>query len=370
MQITKEETGTLTASLKLVVGKEDYEESVTKSLKDYQRKVNMPGFRPGKVPFGLVSKMYRKGVMLDQINHLLAENLQKYIEDNNLKLIGNPLPNKDKAPEIDFDNQSDFEFYFDLGLAPEFQLNIAELPSVDYYNITATEKMIDDQIQEIRHRAAHQELHEHEEGHEETEEHHHEELPVLDEGFYNKVFPGAEIKDEQGFRTRIREMIEQSLSKESERYFMNSAIERLVNDIELELPVDFLRKVMNENDENTINEEEADTRFENFSRSMRWQLIESRIITEYNIHVEEEEMRAVVKSYFTGHLFQNGENVENDERLNKIVDSVLSNKEEATKLHDQLFDQKLLGFFKNQLKLEEKKVDYDEFIKIITKKKA
>ncbi len=97
MQITKEETGALTASVRLLISKEDYEEKVIKTLKDYQRKANMPGFRPGKVPFGMVSKMYRKGVLLDEINHLLAENLQKYIEESNLKLIGSPIANKEKA---------------------------------------------------------------------------------------------------------------------------------------------------------------------------------------------------------------------------------------------------------------------------------
>ena len=76
------------------------------------------------MPFGLVSKMYRKGVLLDEINHLLAENLQKYIEENNLKLIGNPLPNKEKATSLNLDTQSEFEFYFDIGLAPDFNLDL------------------------------------------------------------------------------------------------------------------------------------------------------------------------------------------------------------------------------------------------------
>jgi trigger factor len=142
MQITKEDTGKLTASVRLLIGKEDYEAKVMKTLKDYQHKTNMPGFRPGKVPFGLVSKMYRKGVLLDEINHLLSENLQKYIEENEIKLIGNPLPNKDKAASLDLDTQTEFEFYFDIGLAPEFNLDLSENISVDYLKITATEKIM------------------------------------------------------------------------------------------------------------------------------------------------------------------------------------------------------------------------------------
>ena len=365
MQITKEETGALTASVKLLISKDDYEEKVIKTLKEYQHKANMPGFRPGKVPFGMVSKMYRKGVLLDEINHILAENLQNYIEETKLKLIGNPIPNKDKASSLDLDSQSEFEFYFDIGLAPEFELDLSENISVDYLKISATEKMIDEQVHEMRHRAKN---HVHQEEHK-GEEHHDEELPEMDESFFNKVFPGEEIKDENAFRAKIREALEQSLIKESERFFLNSVIEKMVKETNLELPDEFLRKMIRENDEHNLSDEEIDAQYTNFASSIRWQLIESRIIQDNNLRVEENEMRNVVKSYFGGHGVNTADDPEHEDRLNKIVDSVLSNKEEANRLHDQLFDQKLLGFFKSKLKLENKEVDYDEFVKMVTQKK-
>jgi FKBP-type peptidyl-prolyl cis-trans isomerase (trigger factor) len=366
MQITKEDTGKLTASVRLLIGKEDYEAKVMKTLKDYQHKTNMPGFRPGKVPFGLVSKMYRKGVLLDEINHLLSENLQKYIEENEIKLIGNPLPNKDKAASLDLDTQTEFEFYFDIGLAPEFNLDLSENISVDYLKITATEKMIDENVNDIRHRSVH---HEHTEEHHD-EEHQHEELPELNVDFFNKVFPGEEIKDENGFRAKVKEAIERSLIKESERFFLNAVIEKLVNETGMELPDEFIMKMIRENEEHKLSEEEIKNQYDSFAKSVRWQLIESRIIRDNSLWVEENEMRNVVKSYFTGHLATAEENPEQDERLNKIVDSVLSNKEEANRLHDQLFDQKLLDFFKSRLKLDNKEVDYDEFVKMVTQKKV
>jgi FKBP-type peptidyl-prolyl cis-trans isomerase (trigger factor) len=366
MQITKEDTGKLTASVKLLVEKEDYEDKVMKTLKDYQRKTNMPGFRPGKVPFGLVSKMYRKGVLLDEINHMLSENLQKYIEENELKLIGNPLPNKDKAALLDLDTQSEFEFYFDIGLAPEFNLDLSENISVDYLKVTATEKMIDENVNDLRHRSL---PHDHpDDPHE--EEHQHEKLPELNEEFFNKVFPGEEIKDESAFRDKVKEAIERSLIKESERFFLNTVIEKLVSETVMELPDEFIMKMIRENEEQKLSEEEIIKQYDSLAKSVRWQLIESRIIKDNNLWVEENEMRNVVKSYFTGHLATAEENPEQDERLNKIVDSVLSNKEEANRLHDQLFDQKLLDFFKSKLKLDNKAVDYDEFVKMVTQKKV
>ncbi len=366
MQITREDTGAMTASVRLLISKEDYDDKVTKALKDYQHKANIPGFRPGKVPFGMISKMYRKGVLLDEINHMLAENLQKYIEENKLRLIGNPLPNKEKASSIDLDKQSDFEFYFDLGFAPEFEIDISDNISVDYYKITATEKMIDDQVEELRHRSAN---HVHKED-EAPDDHHHEELPEMDEAFFKKVFPGEEIKNETEFRAKVKEAIEHSLIKESERFFLNSVIEKLVKESGIELPDDFLRKAIRENEEHKLSDEEIDAQYANYADSIRWQLIESHITQAHDVWVDDNEIRNVVKSYFTGHLSSPQEDTEQDERLNKIVDSVLSNKEEEKRLHDQLFDQKLLGLFKNKLKVENKEVDYDEFVKMINQKKA
>jgi trigger factor len=127
--------------------------------------------------------------------------------------------------------------------------------------------------------------------------------------------------------------------------------------------------MIRENNEQKLSEEEIEKQFENFINSVRWQLIESRLIAEHELRVDENEMRNVVKSYFTGHIVNEEANPEQDERLNKIVDSVLSNKEESSRLHDQLFDQKLLNLLRTKLKIETREVDYDEFVKVITKKK-
>lgn len=370
MQITKEETGALTASIRLQIGNDDYEEKVVKTLKEYQRKANVPGFRPGKVPFGMISKMYRKGVLLDEINHLIAENLQKYIEESQLKLIGNPIANQEKAAMLDIENSSEFDFYFDIGLTPEFEVDLTENLAIDLLTIKATDKMIDEHVEELRHRFhthTHDEEHDHDHDHEEE---HHEELPELNEEFFNKVFPGQEIKDIDGFREKIREAVEHSLIKESDRFFLNSVIEKLVKETKLELPDEFLRKMLRENEENHLSDEEFEKQYPNFTNSVKWQLIEGKIIRDNDLRVQESEMRNVVKSYFTGSMPGSEENPEQDERLNKIVDSVLSNKEEANRLHDQLFDQKLLAFFKDKVNPAAREVSYDEFVEMINQKKV
>lgn len=386
MHIEKEETGNLTATIKVSVTREDYEEKVNKTLKDYQRKASMPGFRPGKVPFGLISKMYRKGVLLDEINHLLGHKLQEYIEKNELKLIGNPLPSADKSSNIDLDTQSEFNFYFDIGIAPECTPEVSDKTSVDYFKIKATDKMVDEYVTDLRRRY-HKHITEQEEAEkavddasaesgmqDNTEEQAEKELdpadlPEMNEEFFKQVFPGEEIGDEAAFREKVRESIETSLVKESERYFLNDAIEKLVETTPVELPGDFIRKLLIQNNEEEKSEEELDTQLQNFSRSIRWQLIESHIIKDHDLYVTEEEMRNVVKAYFAAHLASQEGSPEHDEKLSKIVDSVLSNKEEAGRLHEQLFEKKLLDLFKNKLKLDHKDIPYDDFVELVTQKK-
>jgi FKBP-type peptidyl-prolyl cis-trans isomerase (trigger factor) len=371
MNITKEETGALTATLKVAVSKEDYEEKVLKTLKDYQRKANMPGFRPGKVPFGLISKMYRKAVVLDEVNNLVADSLQDYISKNELRLIGNPLPDRERSTSFDSDDISDLEFYFDLGMAPDFSLDISGKLTVDYYSIKATEKMVDEYVEDLRKRyGTHQHDQAHDHDHEHEHEHEHPVVPAeLNEEFFKMIFPGDDIKDETAFREKVREGIERSLVRESERYFLNTVIEKLVEETSIDLPDTFIRKMLRDNEENQMTEEQIDAQYDNFARSIRWQLIESRLMRDHGVKVEEEDMRNAVKGYFTGNVVPQDDNPERDERLNKIVDSVLSNREEANRLHDQLFDQKMLEFFKSNVTLKNKDMNYDDFVKLVTEKK-
>ncbi|MCF8296609.1 MAG: trigger factor [Saprospiraceae bacterium] len=152
MNITQESTGDLTAIIKLEVVPEDYKNSVDKILKDYQRKANIPGFRPGKVPFGMVKKMYGTAVIADEMNKLISENLSSYISDNKIEILGNPLPNKEKQEIVDFDSQEKFEFFFDIGLKPEFTVELTDKMKFDLHKIKADDKVVDKYIEDIRKR--------------------------------------------------------------------------------------------------------------------------------------------------------------------------------------------------------------------------
>lgn len=148
MNISKQNIDDLNAVITLSLEKEDYESKVNDVLINYRKKASMPGFRPGKVPTSLIKKMYGKAALVDEINKLVSENLSKYITDNKLELLGEPLPS-DKQEQIDFDNQDKFDFVFDVAISPEVEVKLSKRDKLAYYNIEITDDMLNQQMDSV-----------------------------------------------------------------------------------------------------------------------------------------------------------------------------------------------------------------------------
>jgi len=143
MNITKENTGEYTATIKIEVASPDYEKQVSTSLKELQKKSSLKGFRPGKVPAGLIKKMYGQNVLTEEVNKVLSESLNNYIVENKLEILGYPLSSKEKQTAVDFENDTDFDFYFDIALIPEVPVVIDDTIEVDYYAIKVDDEQVD-----------------------------------------------------------------------------------------------------------------------------------------------------------------------------------------------------------------------------------
>ncbi len=152
MNIKKDSIDELNAVVTVTIEKPDYEERVANVLKDYRRKARFDGFRPGKVPQGLVNKMYGKPVLAEEINKVLSESLSKYLVDEKLNILGEPLPNLEKPVKIDWDNDTEFEFAFDIGLAPNMDFSISEKDKIPYFNISVDKEEVDKQVDRIASR--------------------------------------------------------------------------------------------------------------------------------------------------------------------------------------------------------------------------
>lgn len=152
MNISRTNIDELNAVIRLSIEKSDYEATVNETLKDYRKKANMPGFRKGMVPAGLIKKMYGKAVLAEEINKILSSELGRYISEEKLQILGEPLPNETEQKPIDFDHDETFEFVFDLGFSPSIDIDFKKTGKLPLYEIIVDEEMINNQVEAFQNR--------------------------------------------------------------------------------------------------------------------------------------------------------------------------------------------------------------------------
>lgn len=152
MNVSFEKVDKVNALLTIQIEKADYEKKVSAALKDFRKKASLPGFRPGMVPTSLLKKRFGTEILAEQVNKILGEEVYKYIREQKINILGEPLPNEDKQESVDFVNKEDFTFVFDVALAPEFDAKISEKDTLDYYQIEVTDEMVNSQVESYAQR--------------------------------------------------------------------------------------------------------------------------------------------------------------------------------------------------------------------------
>lgn len=147
MNIKFESADKINGLMTISIEQADYQEAVDKKLKEYRKKAQVPGFRPGMVPMGLIKKQYGTAVKVDEVNRILGEKLYEYVRENKIQMLGEPLPNEEKQQPQDLAGDGPFEFVFDIAVAPEFKAELTGKDKVTFYNIKVDDKLIDDQVQ-------------------------------------------------------------------------------------------------------------------------------------------------------------------------------------------------------------------------------
>jgi trigger factor len=147
MNINRENIDDVNAVIKLLIEKADYEKEVAGKLKEYRQQASIPGFRPGKAPAGLIKKRFGAPVLVEEVNKLISQKLSKYLVDEKLNILGEPLPNEEQQKSIDWDTDEDFECTFDMALAPEVYVTLDKRSKYKYFNIAVSDEMIDQQVE-------------------------------------------------------------------------------------------------------------------------------------------------------------------------------------------------------------------------------
>lgn len=152
MNITLNKQSNIEGTLTIALTESDYLPKVDEKMKEYSRKANIKGFRPGKVPTGVIKKMFGKSILVEEVNHVISHSISDYIKSNKLKVLGDPLPNEQKARAIDWDNQKDFEFEFQLGMVEDFKVDLSSKVKVTSHPIEVDQKVIDETLNDIKRR--------------------------------------------------------------------------------------------------------------------------------------------------------------------------------------------------------------------------
>lgn len=445
MNITLEENGKMTAVVHINLKEEDYIGKVNDQLKEYRKKAQMPGFRPGMVPMGLVKKMYGKAVMADEVNKTVSDALNNYLYEEKINVLGNPLPNEEKTTMIDFDHQTDFDFFFDIGIAPEVENPVTDDLKATYYKIKVTDEEIDRAIQDMQKRLGKQEHPEAAEENDRIEGSLREldgdknlvpegystegvlelgdvklktlikeftgkkvgdkvvlnpkralkddalleallnlengddklksdyELEIKDivrieeaevnEEFFNQIYPADELKTEEDFRKRISQELEGHYQKDADKKFVSDLIDTLIEKANPELPDEFLKRWLVENNQGKATLEQIEGQYDSYAQTFKWQLIEAKLIEAYgdSLRVTRDDVRNKLKTYF-----QLPEGTEPSPEMDGLVDQLLSNEQEYQRHFAELMDERYIAFFKEKAGKKEKEVTTDEFVKIIS----
>ena len=445
MKITQENKDDLNAILKLQVTHSDYQEKVDTVIKKYCKTASVPGFRKGKVPVGQIKKMYGKAVLIEEVNKLIQESIYNYITDNKIEVLGNPLPISD---DIDWENNTDFDFNFEMGLAPLFEVKLDKKSKFDYLKIEADKKMIDHYSHDVAKRYGsmiHPEKSKEMDlilgeftqldakGHVLEGGINHTASVALDiindkkakksliglskddkttftitndfsndvshmlniskdeakdlnskfqfvvqnisrmnpaeinQDLFDKVFGKDAVKNKIEYRNKIKEEIEKSFVVESDRKLKNDVVIHFIKKLKLKLPDDFLKKWLVQTNEKGLTLDQIEQEYEQYSDSLKWQLIENKIIKDNDLEVKNEDVLTHTKELIKQNFSQYGQPAPEDEKLNEIASKVLTNEDERKKVYNQLYDAKTLNLYKTQFKINDKSVTYDEFVKLASK---
>jgi hypothetical protein len=186
--------------------------------------------------------------------------------------------------------------------------------------------------------------------------------------FFNKVYPGLDLQTEDDFRVQVKKDASLSFSAETDKLLFDDITQALVKNTELPLPDEFLKRWLLENNEGKYTPEEIEKNYDSFAESMKWQLIENKLIRENDIAVTDDDIRNYIKTYMFRQVNMADMDPEMEQRYESIVDTFMQNKEQVQRINDQLYNAKMMDFFKTSMTFHEKEVSYDDYIKIASER--
>lgn len=435
MNIIRNSIDDLNAVLTISIDKADYKEKVEKALENYRKTATIKGFRKGQVPMSFVRKQFEKNMIFEEVNQLLQNGINDYIQKEQISILGNPLPKQQDSIDWDADQ---LNFEFELGMAPEFDIDLSKIKTTGYkVNVTEEEvqKYVDnfsqrfgtlrplDAVEEGSNikvdlkvdgveketflfsdelanqkkfigkkvgdviKAKSKDLYEDKTNLEQILEKSAEELADFDgeieltikeitktdkaemnQELFDKVYGEGVVSTEEEFREKIKEESEKMYVRETDKQLMNDVVDELIKTTKFDLPNDFLARWLDFSNEKIESVEQAAEEVKKMEESLRYQLIEAKIAQTYDLKVGHEDVQDATKRIIKEQFAMYGQSNIPDEDLNHIVQSSLGNQQEYQRIADQVFADKMLNVFKDNVSVKEKGITFDEFIEVVTEK--
>lgn len=442
MNISHQKIDDINANITVELAPEDYNPAVDKAIKEQAKKAKLPGFRPGMVPAGHIRRTYGKAILFDEINRLVNEKISSYITEEKLEVLGQPLPaDADQDDKYNWDYKDNFEFNYEIGLAPEFEVPFSATTEFTAYDIKADEATLAERIKNLRRsygKMTNPEVSEDgdvlyatlkqdkEEGIEKTTsvrtdlvkdakikkslvglkkddtvkidvskafdsadlarilgitQDEAEKLDVtnfnveikninrleesdLNQEFFDKLFPAGEVTTEEQFNEKVREEVEGLFKQNADQKLRNDMYTFGMDSVQTQFPESFLKKWLKATNPN-LSEQEIEEGFADFLSNLKWTIIENRVITANNLEVKYDEVINLAKERIYGQIKMYNINEEpSDEQLQQFAAQLLSDREQANRLFEEVKALKVFDHLKSTVKIKSKKIDYDKFEKL------
>lgn len=357
--VTRENIGLLNDKLVVKVAKDDYLPSFEKAIKSYSKQANIPGFRKGMVPAGMVKKMYGSSVFADEVIRSVEKGLTDYLVAEKLDIFAQPLPLAETdARNLDMNNPSEYSFAFEVGLKPDFKVADLAKAKITNYKVMVTDVMIDEAIESIRTSKKPAS-----EGSEEQVE----EKAELNEEFFNRIFPGKEIKTEADFRNEVKQALQQQWDGQSKNQLFDQIYHALLDNTTIEFPQDFLKRWMQNGGEQQKTAEDAEKEYPSFLNQLKWTLITDKLVKDNNIEVKPEEIKEAAINQLFGYLGGMGGSMEELKQqpwVIEYVDKMVKDRKFVEDTYHRLQTDKVFAWAEGQVKAKDKDISADDFKKM------
>lgn len=444
MNISKKDINALNAELSITLSPIDYEAKVENAIKKAQKQATLPGFRAGKVPVSLIKKQYGKAILVEEVNKILNSTLQSYIVENNIDILGNPMPKNDNV--IDFEKQTEWTFNYEVGLSPQFDLKLDNSHTFIYNTVKIDDELVEKYLKDVKRnygkpsnpevaaatdvlyidiveldaennivaggifkatsigidRLKNEEVKAKLTGatvdskfiinandlydsavdksmslgiDKELAEVFNSNLQLtvrniarmedaeLNQELFDKLYGAGNVNSETEFRDKIKSELAVMFTQDTDRKFVEGVEKTLVEKLNITLPDDFLKRWLLAVNDKPLTKEQLDSEYPAYATSMKWKIIENKIIKGNNITVDINEAKAEASNYVRSQYARYGQTPDETE-VAKIADSILAKREEAQKIFEGIYSKKVIEVLKSSCKLDSKEVSYNEFFGI------